>query len=53
MINTNYIKLKTRLIGALHNAIKKDPDVDKEMLEKAFKEACQKLVRKGVLPVKF
>lgn len=49
MSNANYIKLKTRLIGALYNALAKDPSVSQRMLEKAFRDACKKLIENGKL----
>ena len=49
MKNENYTKLKTRLIGAINNAITKDPNINKYMLEKAFIESCKKLITKGKL----
>ncbi len=49
MITKNYLKLRSRIAGALSNAIIKDPAVDKGMLDKAFKEACQTLIKKGKL----
>ncbi|MDH4128982.1 MAG: hypothetical protein OEV44_09530 [Spirochaetota bacterium] len=49
MENKNYAKLKTRLIGAINNAIAKDPNINQYMLEKAFIESCKKLIIKGKL----
>ena len=49
MEKESYTRLKTRLIGALHNALLKDPDVTKKMLELAFRESCQHLANKGRL----
>lgn len=49
MTKESYTKLKTRLMGALHNALIKDPNLKQPELEKVFYESCLILQKKGKL----
>ncbi|GMT50192.1 MAG: hypothetical protein IEMM0008_1731 [bacterium] len=49
MTKESYVKLTARLMGALNNALLKDPDVNQDLLEKVFYESCRKLQEDGRL----
>jgi len=49
MDEENYQKLKTRLSGAIWNAIRKDPDVSYSVLKKAFFEVCHRFIMRNKL----
>ncbi len=49
MDRTNYNKLKTRLSGAIYNAINKDPQITFRFLRKAFFEVCYNFISKKKL----
>ena len=52
MEKANYEKLKTRLAGAIHNAIRKDPTINYSTLETAFFDVANRFIQKNKLDSK-